>query len=993
MAETGVRGEGPPDERRPLRLSEFVRTNHDRIIREWAEAIRQLRVAEELSRPALLDHVPDLVTCLADSMQEVADGHPARSLENLPDEHAMARLDSGFELKDVVGEYLILRSTIQRLWEEAEPDHRARKEISALDTAIDRAVARSVERYTHARDRTLRALNRISAAALASEDVEAFLPKLLRVLMETTEAVDAVAILLLEGGALRLRATAGLEREAQDGFSLVVGQGVAGTIAATGKPLELEHAATNPLLASEVLRDHKIRALYGVPLLRGTEVVGVAHMGSRTAFHFSEEDKILFRVMADRAAAFIVQAQTLERERLYRQRAEESERERAELLARERGSRAQAERALALLDTVLAASPVGIAFLDRDLRYVRINQALARVNGLPPEEHVGKRPEDIFKSEVTGVLYPILRGVLETGEPKLNLELIAAPPTAPNDPRTWLGNFYPVRSGAGVVVGVGVVVIDITQHSRAIREAHQRAAELEAVLASIPEAVYVGDMSGIKRTNAIGLEQLGFASEEELNQNIALLSERIQTRDAATGQRIPPEDEVFARALGGEAATREVVIRHAKTGEDRILRSSAAPIIVDKQVIGAIAINVDLTENKRAEQDLRDQKERFRLALDATQAGVFERDLVTGAMTWDARTKALFGMSPDAEVTYDKARAALHPEDRERVIEAMAAATDPTRRAPYQIEYRSIDPNDGRVRWLLIHGRCYFSADGEPRRLIGTVVDITERKEAEENLQRTATFRDQFISILGHDLRSPLSAILMSAQAIPRPGNLNAAQSRAVGRITSSAEKMNRMISDILDFARGRLGGGFVVKHERVNLHEVCEKAIEELLVAHPRHRIELKREGNGQGCWDPDRLAQVVSNLVGNAITYGDKAWPIRVEARDLGEEVSLRVTNRGEPIPPEIMPVLFEPFTQASADSGSAKSLGLGLYIVKQIVEAHGGRIDVQSAAADGTTFSVTLPRGHWGCADDPALAGAPLSIWPGRGLPWSLRRGSRR
>jgi PAS domain S-box-containing protein len=814
-----------------LRLSEFVRANHDRIIGEWAAAIRNLRAAEELSRPALLDHLPDLVDRLADSMQEVADGHPAQSLESIPDAHAIERLDSGFELKDVVGEYLVLRSTIQRLWEEAEPERRTRKEISALDTAIDQAVARSVERYTHARDRTLRALNRISTAALASEDVAAFLPKLLQVLMETTEAVDAAAILLIEERVLRLRATAGLEREAREQFSLAVGQGFAGTIAATGRPLELEHAATNPLLVSEMLRGHKIRALYGVPLLKGSEVVGVAHMGSRTAFRFSEEDKILFRVMADRAAAFIVQGQTLERERLYRQRAEESERARAELLARERAATA---------------------------------------------------------------------------------------------------------------------------------EAQHRAAELEAVLASIPEAIYVGDMSGIKRTNAMGVAQLGFDRAEELDRSIAAITERMKTRDPGTGRRLRAEDDVFTRALGGEAVTREVLICNARTGEDRVVRSSAAPIIVGGEVIGAIAINVDLTEQKRVEQDLRDQKERFQQALDATHAGVFERDLVTGAVTWDARTKALFGMSPDAEVTYDKARAAMHPDDRARVTEAVAAATDPTRRTPYQIEYRIVDPNDGRVRWLMVHGRCFFSADGHPRRIVGTVLDITDRKTAEEELQRTATFREQFISILGHDLRNPLSAILVSAQGLARSGNLSEAQRRSVGRIGNSAEKMNRMISDVLDFARGRLGGGFVVKREPVNLHEVCDKAIEELLVAHPKRRIELLPRGDGRGCWDPDRLAQVVSNLLGNAITYGDHASPIIVEARDLGEEVSLEVTNRGQPIPPEIMPVLFEPFTRAGTDPGSTKSLGLGLYIVKQIVEAHGGRIEVRSTAADETTFSVKLPRG---------------------------------
>jgi phosphoserine phosphatase RsbU/P len=180
-------------------------------------------------------------------------------------------------------------------------------------------------------------------------------------------------------------------------------------------------------------------------------------------------------------------------------------------------------------------------------------------------------------------------------------------------------------------------------------------------------------------------------------------------------------------------------------------------------------------------------------------------------------------------------------------------------------------------------------------------------------------------------------------------------------RIAASAERMARMIDDLLDFTRSRLGGGFPISPRRIDLRELCAQVIEELELAYPERTIEFEAEGDAWGNWDPDRIAQVISNLIGNALTHSPDSATVGVRLADEQDRVVLTTNNAGPPIPAEVVAHLFEPGRRGPPRHGRAASsgLGLGLYIVQQIVLAHGGKIDVQSDAANGTTFTVTLPR----------------------------------
>lgn len=235
-----------------------------------------------------------------------------------------------------------------------------------------------------------------------------------------------------------------------------------------------------------------------------------------------------------------------------------------------------------------------------------------------------------------------------------------------------------------------------------------------------------------------------------------------------------------------------------------------------------------------------------------------------------------------------------------------------------------------------------------------------QMRDLHQELERAVQLSGMFVSILGHDLRTPLSAIAMAAETIVR-GSPDVRALRPAGRILTSADRMKRMVEQLLDFARVRRGGGIPVHPGRVHLGELCRKAVQELEDANPEASLVVHEAGDLTGTWDPDRLAQVVSNLVGNAVQHGAKDEPIRVEVDGTeAPTVRLRVHSVGT-VPAETIPVLFEPLARIAARDHPAvrrTGLGLGLFIVREIARAHGGEVGVQSKD-ERTTFEVTLPR----------------------------------
>ncbi|ROM49324.1 PAS domain-containing sensor histidine kinase [Pseudomonas poae] len=229
-----------------------------------------------------------------------------------------------------------------------------------------------------------------------------------------------------------------------------------------------------------------------------------------------------------------------------------------------------------------------------------------------------------------------------------------------------------------------------------------------------------------------------------------------------------------------------------------------------------------------------------------------------------------------------------------------------------------------------------------------------ELHEAYAIVQRRALFAEQMVAIVSHDLKNPLTAIRMASDFLSR-GERTAREQQLLDHISQSSERAQRMIADLLDFTQARVGQGITIKTAPLDLHGVIHRAVDELRVAFPAATLEHRAEGHGDACLDADRVQQIIGNLVANSVAYGDLQQPITITSRlgDGGSEVA--VHNYGAVIPETLLAGLFEPMTRGTDEGSDVRSVGLGLYIVRELARVHGGDVAVNSSAAEGTTFTV--------------------------------------
>ncbi|MGC4117796.1 MAG: ATP-binding protein [Myxococcales bacterium] len=254
--------------------------------------------------------------------------------------------------------------------------------------------------------------------------------------------------------------------------------------------------------------------------------------------------------------------------------------------------------------------------------------------------------------------------------------------------------------------------------------------------------------------------------------------------------------------------------------------------------------------------------------------------------------------------------------------------------------------------------------------LVVTFVDVTRQRAAErereqilaaeraarESAEASGRVRERMVAVLGHDLRQPLSAVMLALDALESEQQLDASMRTILRRTRRSAGRIEAMIRDLLDFSVSAAGLAVRVDPQEADLRGIAESVVEELQLVDPKLAVKIRVAGNLRGSWDEGRLEQVMTNLITNAARYGEPGAPVEVRLAGDDQEVSVEVRNRGEPIPAEVQDRLFQPFVRASR---KGPGLGLGLFIVREIARAHGGTVALCSSARKGTVVTVNLPR----------------------------------
>ncbi|WNG54868.1 PAS domain S-box protein [Archangium gephyra] len=330
---------------------------------------------------------------------------------------------------------------------------------------------------------------------------------------------------------------------------------------------------------------------------------------------------------------------------------------------------------------------------------------------------------------------------------------------------------------------------------------------------------------------------------------------------------------------------------------------------------------------------------------------------LSGRITyWNEGATQLFGYS--AEEMLGQSVAMLYPSrSTEELAAGLAHVITTGERSGEWLGRRK----NGSEVWVSVRTVPMRSAEGEPTGFIGVSRDITELRNLRAEALRRAELAQQLIGIVSHDLRNPLTAITLAAESgLRKQGQDEATQVRLLTRIRSSAERMTRMVRDLLDFTQASIGGGIAPNPQPVDLHELTRQVVEEVQFAHPGRTFRLECTGDGKGTLDADRITQVLTNLLTNALQYSPPDSPVTVSSMGEDDTLQLRVHNQGPPISPEDQQRIFEPL-QRGADraDNTQRSIGLGLFIVSHLVRAHHGDIQVCSSHEEGTSFRVRIPR----------------------------------
>lgn len=515
---------------------------------------------------------------------------------------------------------------------------------------------------------------------------------------------------------------------------------------------------------------------------------------------------------------------------------------------------------------------------------------------------------------------------------------------------------------AVLLVGL-VVTLLLGLTMRAVRNELDSSRRSKLLLESMSDAVNVSDESGIiTYTNAAQEKMFGYGPGE-------LVGKHVSVHNAYA-----PEEN--ARVVA--AIIRELTTKGEWSGELQNKRKDGTLFITAARISALelagkkyfVAVQQDVTERKRAEQALRESEARFRQMADQAPIMIWMSGPDKGCNYVNKPWLDFTGRSAEEELG-DGWTQGLHADDREAFLHTYASSFDARRE--FSIEYR-LRRRDGEYRWVLNKGVARVTADGRFVGYIGSCVDITDRKQFEEALQEAIKARDAFLSVVSHELRTPLTSLKLQAQI--RKKKLEAGQAAAfteanlakmIETDNRQIERLHRLVDEMLDISR--ISAGRLTMHrEAVDLCRLAREVVERLDAQFEAARCQVRLHCPAELCgtWDYFRLEQVLINLLTNAMKYG-AGKPIEITLRRQDDRAVLQVRDHGMGIAPEDQQRIFERYERVESATHIG-GLGLGLYIVCRILDAHGGSIRVDSTPGSGATFTAEIPLAA-GAATAPA------------------------
>ena len=657
------------------------------------------------------------------------------------------------------------------------------------------------------------------------------------------------------------------------------------------------------------------------------------------------------------------------------------------------------------LNAILNNTTMAIFMMDDRQHCVFMNHAAEALTGYTLEEASGRPLHDVVHhTRPDGSQYPLAECPIDQAFPERD-RMQGEETFVHKD-----GHFYPVAFTASPVLGddgepVGTIieVRDLTEEKAreaALKESESR---FRNMADHAPVMMWVTNEAGF--CTYLNRRWYEFTGQTEAE------AEGFGWLDATHPDDRSLAEQAFVEANAARVAFRvEYRLRHASGAYHWAIDAASPRFGEGGEYLGYVGSVVDIDERRKAENRLHDSEEQLRLATEAAEVGLWDLDVETGTLFWPPRVKAMFGISADRPISMADYYAGLYPDDADQTAAAFAAALDPEQRALYDVEYRTIGQEDGVLRWVAAKGRGIFTDDGRCIRVIGTAIDITERKQMEEALRdvnatlerrvgeeiarRSATEEalrqaqkmeavGQLTGGIAHDFNNLLTVVTgnidMAGGALTRAGFSDAKVQRALGNALKGAERAAALTQRLLAFSRRQPLSPRLLNLDRVvgGVSEMLNRTLGEQV------RLEVI---TSPGLWtveaDPNQLESAIINLAVNARDAMPKGGKLTIETANVrldeeyaaahaevapGQYVVLSVTDTGSGMNKETIARAFEPvFTTKEVGKGT----GLGLSMVYGFVKQSGGHVKVYSEEGEGTTVKVYFPRLLSGSAEEEAV-----------------------